>query len=110
LVSKAYQHLKELVWTFYKKHFMSFIKHYHWLNDEGHNLFSVQFFANQLVILSLLQFQKLLTLSPFSLPSLLLSMQGIFYYSLNFSFYVIFFPLPKKVPFPYIVLLKHSTL
>jgi hypothetical protein len=49
--------------------------------------FFVQFLANQLVILSLLKFQMLLTLSPFFPPSLLLSLQGTFWYL--FKFFII---------------------
>jgi hypothetical protein len=52
---------------FYKMRFMHFIKHRHKLKDEVHTHFSGQVLANQLVILSLFQFQILLTLSPFFL-------------------------------------------
>jgi hypothetical protein len=47
--------------------FMRFTKQSHWLKDEGHTLFSVQFPANQLVMLSLLKVQMLLTFSSFFL-------------------------------------------
>jgi hypothetical protein len=81
---------------FYNTHFMRFIKHSHQLKNEGHTLFSVQFLANQFVILSLLRFQILLTLSPFFPPSLLLSLQGFFCYLFKFSLLsLIFFLCPR---------------
>jgi hypothetical protein len=58
---------------------MHFIKHRYQLKDEGHALFSVQFLANQLVILSHLQFQILFTLSPFFPPFFLPSLEGNFW-------------------------------
>jgi hypothetical protein len=90
-------------------HFMRFIRHRRWLKDSG------QFLGNQSVILSLLLFQILLTLSPFLLP--LLSLLGTLYY-FNLIFFVSFnFFIPmKKVPFLLVswekifFLKKHSSL
>jgi hypothetical protein len=88
----------QLHWANFNK--TRFIK----LKDEGHTLFSVQFLANQL-ILSLLQFPMLLTLSPFFPPSLLLSLQGTFCYLFKFLLLPLIFlqPQQKSTVFPQFV-------
>jgi hypothetical protein len=72
-------------YTFYKMHF---IKHCHRLMDE--TLFVVQVLANKLVILSLLQFKILLTLSHYSPPSVL---------KFATNFLLFFLKTQEKVPF-----------
>jgi predicted membrane metal-binding protein len=84
---------------------MHLIKQPRQLEDEGHTLFSVQFLTNQLVILSLLQFQILLVISPFfCLPLSSLLCKQFFVIYLNFHcFPKKILQLHEKVPFSIVV-------
>jgi hypothetical protein len=90
---------KILKMVIFIKHTLCFIKNPYQLKDKGHTLFFCAFSCQPIRNTLSFTISNLLTLSPFGPPSLLLSLQGNFCYSFEFSMLSLIFLQPhEKIP------------